>query len=161
MLHYVKKNRQKVSDEAIRRTLFECWDYGDGGTSLRWDPIQNRRYALRWSDPRDSIEKKYGNMVAANCLAFEALRLMPSMLIATKVRTTGFLENGNNRKFIWPIWTSIVNAEIVRSLLCLRSLHETPLDRSALSAMGIQEVFGAGVLRFGKYHNFASAVPMF
>ena len=162
MLHYAKMIRQSVDDHAIKRTLFERWDYADGGYSLRWDPIENQAYALRWRDPsKSTLADGPGTMIAANCLAFEALRLMPCVAVGTKARTTGFQELGRRRRFVWPIWTPCVNAETLRSMLSLRALHQIPLDRFALDARGIREVYGAWVIRPNKYYsNFASAEPI-
>ncbi|MYB77077.1 MAG: hypothetical protein F4X83_08280 [Chloroflexi bacterium] len=162
MLHYAKKIRQRVTDHAVKRTLFERWDYGDEDYSLRWDPIENQPYALRWRDPSKSkTADGPGTMVVANCLAFEALRLMPCMPIGTKAHTTGFQEVGHRRRFVWPIWTPCVNAETLRSLLSLRDLHQIPLNRFMLHARGVREVYGAWVVRPNQYYsNFASAEPI-
>ena len=162
MLHYIKMIRQRVDDQAIKRALFERWDYGDDGYSLRWDPIENQAYALRWRDPGKSTPADGpGTMIAANCLAFEALRLLPCVPVGTEAHTTGFQEVGRRRRFVWPIWTPCVNAETLRSMLSLRGLHQIPLDRTALDARGIREVYGAWVIRPNQYYsNFASVEPV-
>ena len=163
MLLYAKAIRQKVDQRAIERTLFENWDYGDEDYSLRWDPIEDQRYALRWRDPSKSTATDGpGTMTAANCLAVEALRCMPCVVpIGTRAVTTGFQEIKRRKRFVWPIWTPCVNAETVRSLLSLGELHEAPLRRSTLEARGVQEVYGASVIRPNQYYsNFAPAQPV-
>ena len=161
MLLYAKAIRRKVDERAIERTLFENWDYGDEDYSLRWDPIEDQRYALRWRDPSKSTAADgRGTMTAANCLAFEALRCMPCVPVGTRAVTTGFQEIEHRKRFVWPIWTPCVNAETVRSLLSLGELHEVPLRRSTLEARGVQEVYGASVIRPNQYYsNFAPAEP--
>ena len=158
MLQYAKLVREKVDRSALERTLFEDWDYEDESYNLRWDPIENRSYALRWRDPSPDPTR---TMHGANCLAFEALRCLPCMPIGTKSHTTGFRETDHRKAFVWPIWTPCVNADTVRSLLSLGDLHKTPPHRPALEARGIQEVYSAAVIRPNQYYsNFAPAQPV-
>ena len=162
MLHYAKVLRENVDRSALERTLFDDWDYGDADRSLRWDPIENQSYALRWRDPsRSTLADGPGTMRAANCLAFEALRCMPCMAIGTRAHTTGFREIEHQKTFVWPIWTPCVNVDTMRSLFSLDDLYKTPLRRPALEARGIQEVYGAAVTRPNQYYsNFAPAEPV-
>ena len=162
MLHYAKVLREKVDRSALEQTLFENWHYGDEDYGLRWDPIENQPYALRWRDPsRSTAAHGPRTMRAANCLAFEALRCLPCMAVGTKAHTTGFREVEERWAFVWPTWTPCVNVDIVRSLLSLGELHKMPLPRTVLEARGIQEVYGATVFRSNQYYsNFASAEPV-
>ena len=157
MLLYAKAIREQVDQHSIECTLFANWGYRDEGYSLRWDPTEDQRYALRWGDP--SKLKLTEN--AANCLAFEALRCLPCIPMGAKARTTGFRENERRKEFIWPIWTPLVSVETARSLLSLRELHVTPLPRTRLEARGIQEVYSAAVIRPNQYYsNFAPPEPV-
>ena len=162
MLHYARVLRERVDPGALERTLFGDWDYGDADYSLRWDPIENQPYALRWRDPsKSTLADGPGTMRAANCLAFEALRCLPCMAIGTKVHTTGFREIDDRQTFVWPIWTPCLNADTIRSLLSLGDLHKTPPRRPALEARGIQEVYSAAVIRPNQYYsNFAPTEPV-
>lgn len=162
MLHYARVLRERIDPGALERTLFGDWDYGDVDYSLRWDPIENQPYALRWRDPsKSTLADGPGTMRAANCLAFEALRCLPCMAIGTKAHTTGFREIDDRQTFVWPIWTPCLNANTMRSLLSLGDLHKTPPRRPALEARGIQEVYSAAVIRPNQYYsNFAPAEPV-
>lgn len=162
MLHYAKVVREDVDGSALHRTLFEDWDYGDTGYSLRWDPIEDQSYALRWRDPsKSTLADGPGVMRAANCLAFEALRCLPCVVVGTKAYTTGFREVDHRMAFVWPIWTPCVNADTLRSLLSLGDLHETPLRRPALEARGIREIYSTAVIRPNQYYsNFAPPEPV-
>ncbi|GIW91737.1 MAG: hypothetical protein KatS3mg109_2169 [Pirellulaceae bacterium] len=75
--HFLKTMRELIEltePEHLRKALFEPWGYEDDRPSLRWDPEDDRRYALRWSDPSgDPIRTVRG----ANRLAIEALPLFP------------------------------------------------------------------------------------
>ncbi len=162
MLFYAKALRERLDQRMLERTLFHAWDYQDEGYSLRWDPIEDQPYALRWRDPsKSALADGPGTMIAANCLAVEALRCFPVMPIAKQATTTGFQRAQRRTMFVWPIWTAPLAVETARSLLSLPDLDKTPLDRSGLAARGVEEVYGAQLVRPNKYYsNFAPAVPM-
>lgn len=84
---YAKAMRKEVDIDHIQRTLFRAWDYQDTGYSLRWDPIEDQRYALRWRDPSESSQY---TMLVANNLAVEALQCFPVMPVGNQAQTTGF-----------------------------------------------------------------------
>lgn len=162
MLFYAKALRESLDRPMLDRTLFNTWDYEDEGYSLRWDPIEDQRYALRWRDPsKSNAADGSGTMIAANCLAVEALRCFPVMPSAKGALTTGFRDVQHQRAFSWPIWTAPLAVETVRSLLSLPDLGTTPLDRSALAARGVEEVYGVRLVRPNKYYiNFSPALPV-
>lgn len=162
MLSYAKSIHASIDYHKIERALFLIWDYQDEGCSLRWDPLDDQRYALRWRDPsKSTLVDGPATMMAANCLAVEALRCLPVMPVRNAVRTTGFHRKNRQRWFIWPIWKPPLGIDTVRSLLSLRILHETPIPRRALAARGIAEVFGALLNRPNQYYsNFAPALPI-
>ena len=95
MLSYAKANLEAVDRSHIERALFNSWDYGDDGSGLRWDPIEDRDHALRWSDPSASMQ---GVMLAANCLAVEALRCFPTFAIGEQAHTPGFMDARGERR---------------------------------------------------------------
>lgn len=158
LLFYAKEMRKKVGIDHIQRTLFHAWDYQDTGYSLRWDPIEDQRYALRWRDPSKSSQ---GTMLAANSLAVEALRWFPVMLVGTQAQTTGFQRVGRREfYFVWPIWTPMVGIETVRSLLALNDLYKEPVPRLSLVKRGIEEVYRSQRIQQNQYYsNFTVAVP--
>jgi len=55
-LPIIKNLVSACTAEHISNTLFERWAYADSMVSLnlRWDPVDDRLYALRWDDPSDS-----------------------------------------------------------------------------------------------------------
>ncbi|MCY4165772.1 MAG: hypothetical protein OXF03_06460 [Gammaproteobacteria bacterium] len=162
MLWYAKSIQANVDERMIERALFFSWDYKDEGYSLRWDPLEDQRYALRWRDPKKStLADGPATMMAANCLAVEALRCFPVMPSGDSVQTTGFLKKGRQKRFIWPIWMPPLDIEIVRSLLSFPLLHKTPLPRAELAAKGIADAYSALLNRPNKYYsNFAPALPI-
>ena len=163
MLFYAKAIHKGIDHQQIERTLFQPWDYRDEGYSLRWDPIEDQAYALRWKDPsRSSVADGPGTMSAANCLAVESLRCFPTFAVGRRSHTTGFHgTKGEGIRFVWPIWTSMVDIETLRSLVALRDLHESPLPRPALLAKGIEEVYYVRRVQPNQYYsNFAPAQPL-
>ena len=155
---YAKEMRKKVGIDHIQRTLFHAWDYQDTGYSLRWDPIEDQRYALRWRDPSKSSQ---GTMLAANSLAVEALQWFPTLLIGSQARTTRFQRLGRrDTYFVWPIWTPMLGMETVRSLLALDDLCREPVPRSSLVMRGIEEVYRSQRIQQNQYYsNFLAAIP--
>lgn len=163
MLFYAKALRERIDIDRTRRTLFHPWDYRDeGGYSLRWDPIEDQRYALRWRDPgRSGPADGPGTMAVANVLAMEALRCFPTVTIGKRAHTTAFRRGEKQQEFVWPIWTSMVAIDTVRSMLALRSLLEAPLPRSSLRARGVEDVYRAERVRPNQYYfNFAPPQPI-
>ena len=162
LLRYAKRMRENLDRDHVERTLFQAWDYRDEGHGLRWDPIEDQPYALRWRDPSRSCPADGpGTMRAANCLAVEALRCFPTVAVGRRVRTTGFHRTERQGlRFVWPIWTPMVNMETLRSLLALRDLEENPLPRSAIFARGIEEVYCVHQVRPNEYYrNFTPGEP--
>ncbi len=161
---YAKAIREKITLDCVRRALFRAWDYCDEGYSLRWDPIEDRRYALRWRDPSKSkAADGPGTMLAANALAVEALRWFPTLPPSgNQAQTTGFQQIGPRETcFVWPIWTPPVKTDTLRSLLALADLGKRPLPRASLFRRGIAEVYCSRRIPQNQYYsNFLPAQPL-
>lgn len=153
---------EKVGRDKLQQCLFSQWERQDPRLSLRWDPDDDRRYALRSKAPTSEVtQTEWG----ANRLAYEALPLFPVMPIGRSARTTGF--SGSNRRdtfWTWPIWDVPADLDTVRSLLALRKLQESSPDRQELAAMGIKQVFRAQRITTGappnEYRNFTPSTPV-
>lgn len=158
--HFLKTFRELqpvTNSRQLQHALFEPWSYTDGKPGLRFDASEDRRYALRWNEPStDPVKTVRG----ANRLAVEAIPLFPTAPVGSRLETTGF--RGSSSKdtwFAWPIWSSFLNVEVVRSLLSHPSLHR-PERRGELTAMGITEVFQSRRLTLGKMRNFSPSLPL-
>lgn len=168
--HFLKTMRdlaEKVSLEKVQQSLFGHWERRDPQLSLRWDPEEDRRYALRWKNPSDDRVSSKGEKSGApaewgaNRLAFEALPLLPVMPVLREVRTTGFSGNRSRDTFWrWPIWDVPVGLDTVRSLLALRELQSDSIDHERLAAMGIRQVFKCQRITVGQFRNFTPSVPV-
>jgi len=142
----------------LHSALFRYWSYTDPGPSLRWDPIDDRRYALRWREPSgDAVKTVRG----ANRLAIEALPLLPTMPMHGRLETTAFTQRkGKGVFWTWPIWTVPATLDIVRSLLSLSELQLEKPHRHELNAVGVTEIYRCQRITQGKYRNFTPARPV-
>ncbi len=139
--HFLGTMRELVArtdSDHLRRSLFERWDYSDDKLGLRWDPEEDRRYALRWDNPSGDTVK---TMRGANRLAMEALPLLPTAPRNGQLDTTGFCRQDRAVLLTWPIWTTALSVDVVRSVLAMSELQKPLPDRQHLSAMGIVEVY--------------------
>jgi hypothetical protein len=154
-MHLLAENTRR---EHIHAALFSPWNYADPRPSMRWDPADDRRYALRWEEPSgDPIRTVRG----ANRLAIEALPLFPVFPVDGKLATTGFKGTNSHNTFLtWPIWSLPVGLDTVRSLLGLEELQADLPDRTKLTALGIVEIYRSQRITVGKYRNFTPAQPV-
>lgn len=143
--------------DSFERCLFHPWTRSDQRLSLRWDPEDDRRYALRWRDPSGDVA---GTEWGANRLAFEAIPLLPVAPVGRALATTGFRgTRAGDTFFTWPIWDVPVNLDTVRSILSLDELQRDTPDRCRLGSMGIREIFRSQRMNpnEGRYRNFSPA----
>lgn len=157
---YAQSIREHTDKRALFRTLFEPWNYTDQGFSLRWDPLEDQRYALRWHDPSGDKDKHAPKtMLGANALAIEALVLFPTTPRPNGLATTGFFQSGRREFFTWPIWTHPVSPEMLRSLASLPELHCERPPRKTLAARGVAEIYRCERIPNGYYKNFSPSIP--
>ncbi|MGE0494845.1 MAG: type I-U CRISPR-associated helicase/endonuclease Cas3 [Vulcanimicrobiota bacterium] len=154
--HFLKTMRdlQTLTEpEHLRHALFEPWGYQDDKPSLRFDPADDRRYALRWTEPsRDPIRTVRG----ANRLAVEALPLFATVPTVRQMQTLGFEGKGSrNTYFRWPIWLAPLTEDSVRSLVshCDWLLSK----RVDLDEIGVAEVMRSQRITVLKVRNFTPA----
>ena len=146
---------QVTEADHLHASLFRPWQYTDERPNLRWDPVDDRRYALRWKEPSGDPVR---TMRGANRLAVEALPLFPTAPGERRLHTTGFSQrSGEGVLFTWPIWDVPLNVDVVRSALALTELQAPSPNRDRLSAMGIVEVFRSERITRDKYRNFTAA----
>lgn len=168
--HFLKFMRnfiEQVRPEHLQKTLFDPWRYDDPvqNMTLRWDPSDDSRYALRWSDPSgDPDRKSIGSMWGANRLAIEALPLFPTLPTHRQLETVGFHTQGARKThWTWPIWGAPAGVDTVRSLLDMADVHRSNrpgVPPTGLGARGIVEVYRSRRLTTGKFRNFTMGVPI-
>ena len=166
--HFLKTMRTFIKDTRpchLEKAIFEPWVYDDPlkSHSMRWDPVDDNRYALRWDDPaKDPTKKKSGSVWGGNRLAIEALPLFPTQPRQRKLETTGFSKRNGAVELSWPVWSAPIELSAVHSLLSLGQLQKDQPDREFLVRMGVVEVFRSQRITQGKYkyRNFVTAKPI-
>lgn len=156
--HFLKFMNElaKTTERAhLEEALFGPWLYQDAGPSLRFDPFDDRRYALRWKNPSQDAST---SVRGANRLAVEGIPMFPTIPVATRLETTGFTGHKSNNTFwTWPVWEHPINLHTCRSLLSSATLAEPVPDLSTFRPRGIVAVFRSQRITVGKFRNFTPA----
>jgi len=147
-LDTVRQLMDTVTPERIQATLFDPWTYRDEKLSMRWDPLEDRRYALMDRDPTAS-DNKSRTVWMANLLAYRALVLFPSAPRGRYLATAGWNRIEDAFTFTWPIWDFLAGLDIIRSILQLPELIASNPDCSSLRARGIVAAFRAKRIQVG------------
>jgi hypothetical protein len=142
----------QVTAEHLKATLFAPWQYREEGRSFRWDPGDDRRYALRASDPSKGPDKKIPSMWGASRLAFEALACLPCHPMRRRLRTTGFEDE---RVFHWPLWLPPVSLSTLRGLLAHPGILER--DAATLAAMDVFAIASSRKTHVDRKRTFGPA----
>lgn len=163
--HFIKFMRDIIAETSayqIYATLFESWRYADNGRgmNLRWDPIDDRRYAMRWKNPSSDAAQ---SMRGANRLAIEAIPFFATAPVGNRLETTGF-RTQRGSFWSWPIWDSPLNSDVIKCLLRQSHLTQpemTPEQKKILEARGVATVFRSQRITVGKFRNFTPAQSVF
>jgi hypothetical protein len=100
--------------DRVLAALRRLWPYGEEGLKFRWDPEEDRRYALRAGAPTND---KVKTCDAANRLAAIGLASLPASPTERVVEAPGFVRRGRQREFRWPIWTVPLRERAIVTLL--------------------------------------------
>jgi hypothetical protein len=144
----------RTSEPKLREALFQQWAYADEKLSMRWDPLDDRRYALMDKDPTAS-DNKSTTVWMANLLAYVALGDFPCAVTTTGPATSGWLSTNEANAFTWPIWRSPLSADAVRSLLSHEALTAkgdataSKKSRAELRSLGVAAIFSARRIQVG------------
>jgi len=156
LLAYGKRILESTTAQQLQLAVTDVWQYQDQQCALRWDPAEDRGYALQWRDP-----SKVGalSVRAGNCLALAALPILPTVPVKGRVETTGFGFKGRKRSsFTWPIWQHAVSLDTIRSLLAMPELQLLEPPRIELARRGVIAVYRSDrVMTSTYYANFAPA----
>jgi hypothetical protein len=156
-LQFMNDVARATTPTQIKEALFGPWSYSDTQFSMRWDPEDDRRYSLRWSNPSTDPAK---NVRGANRLAIEALPFFPTMPNASRLQTTGFVGKKSNDTFwIWPVWDTPISIDVCSSLLTSPLLVAPGLELAHLMPLGVAAVFRSKRVTIGKFRNFTPAIP--
>jgi len=150
-LDTVRQLMDVVTPERIHAALFESWTYRDEKRSMRWDPLEDRRYALMDRNPSDDESH---TVWMANLLAYRALVLFPSAPRGRHLATTGWNRLTDPSTFTWPIWEHSADLDTIRSILQLPELTSPKPNGSVLGARGVAAAFRARRIRVGSSSQY-------
>jgi len=140
-LDTVRQLIEQVTPERIESALANDLPPSDEKFSMRWDPSEDRRYALMWNDPTASGNKTMTNW-AINLLAYQGLQLLPSTPSTRGLRSTGWT-NGKEPSWSWPIWVSPLGMDLIRTILIRTDSEKQP------ARIGIEAIYRAYRLQVG------------
>ena len=143
-----------TNESRLRKALFERWAYTDQKFTMRWDPLDDRRYALIDRDPTAS-DNKSTTVWMANLLAYFGLSCFPCAPTLRGLATACWVFNDEPPSFHWPVWTMSLGVNSVRSILTHPAfgVSDQRSDwrelRAELRARGIDAVFTARRVQVG------------
>jgi hypothetical protein len=149
-LETVRKLIDQVTAERVQMVLFHPWEYRDPRFSMRWDPVEDKRYALLDSDPGPTGAR---TVWMANLLAYRALTLFPAAPTRRGLAAAGWNLEEDPPTFTWPLWEFAATLDSIRTLIRLPELTRKRPDRSLLRARGISAVYRAQRVEVGRGSN--------
>jgi hypothetical protein len=141
----------------IREALFDVWRYAESGPTFRWDPEEDRRYALGFGDPSSA---KIRTVPGANRLAALGVTAFVSAPALHGLRTAAARGRGRSVQIAWPIWTVPLRWPEVGYLLRHPELAADAPPPEKLEPLGVAEVMRARRISVGKYFSFEPARPI-
>jgi hypothetical protein len=143
-----------ASKDKLHEALFERWAYEDEKLTMRWDPHDDRRYALMDRDPT-APDNKSATVWMANLLAYRALVFFPCAWDGHALATTAWSFDGRSPCFTWPVWEPPLTAHTVRSLLRHPAFGQSDVRacRAELRARGVAAIFRCRRIEVGSGQN--------
>jgi hypothetical protein len=155
--HFLTRLANATTGPVDRGVLLDAlttpWTYSDPGESLRWDPIEDRRYAYQAGDPSEQ-RHKIGVVAGANRLAALGFSVWtcapgPHGLLCRGVRGIR-----GPRNLAWPLVDRFAGLAAHAALLA----HPVLIGRGApgeLAAYGVSHIARATRYQVGKYFNIS------
>ncbi len=143
-----------ATEPKLREALFQPWAYIDEKLTMRWDPLDDRRYALMDRNPTAS-DNKSTTVWMANLLAYFALAYFPCTPAPRGSATAGWARNKEALFFRWPVWQKPLRADSIRSILTHGAFAVTDYEsdridfRAEFRARGIDTIFAARRVQVG------------
>jgi hypothetical protein len=151
------------SPDHIAAALFTSWTRNDATDGLRWDPAEDRRYALRANDPSGNPA---GMQHGANRLATVGIAALAGAVVVRRGETrflntaTSYRPDGRIQ-ITWPIWTVPARLHGIRALLThpalAANIDEISETIGELAPLGVAFAFRAQRISVGKFFNVTPA----
>ncbi|MCG8449436.1 MAG: hypothetical protein MI725_07645 [Pirellulales bacterium] len=153
LLAYAVRIRKETTEKDLEDAFFSPWVCTDKECALRWDPLENRTYALRWTNPSKEATL---SVRGANRMALEALACLPVIPTGQDVQTAGFTTVGRARKaFTWCLWEQPATFDAVCPLLRTDLVNESAIS---LRRRGVLSVLRCHRIMTSQYYaNFTPA----
>lgn len=153
MTAYGKRIIETIRPEQLQQSIETSWLYNDDQCALRWDPGEDKPYAVQWRNPSKvgALSEK-----GANCLALFGMTCFPVLPVRGQAETTGFgLKKSKQSSFTWPLWQYPLNLSVVSTLLTLSELQREQPDRLQLASLGVAAVYRCNRIMTSTYYaNF-------
>ena len=145
-----------LKKEVFEQALFNEWMYTDTTPSFRWDPQEDRRYALQFGNPSEE-RNKIGTVAGANTLA--AIGFMQLITAPTQhgLEALGVMGRRGANVLCWPLPGVPTTLNGYMALMRHPDMHSRSAA-PALAAYGITGVARANRIQVGKFFNFERAV---
>lgn len=141
----------------LHAALFVPWSRSDETDGFRWDPAEDRRYALRFKNPSSDAGR---TVHGANRLASVGLAALPGAAVVGQ-RGVRFLTLGaeygsdGTMGVTWPIWSRAASLAAIQALLGHPALVSA--DQGGMRHLGVMERRRARRIANGKFMNFTRA----
>jgi hypothetical protein len=146
-LDTVRQLTGRLDASRFELALSRVSELADEKFSMRWEPLEDRRYALMAADPT-SPGNEAKTSWPLNLLAYRGLSLIPSVPTAKGLRTPGW-SSQRAPTWTWPIWRGAISAHVVRSLLAHPALTAETLDPQQLGHLGIHALYRSVRIQVG------------
>lgn len=156
-----KRSAVRTSAEVMYCALFEIWRRTDRAPYFRWDPLEDRRHALRATKPGTDPMLTVAGAQALASLGLALLTVVPvTERGEVRLQTVAVRSSRTGIAVTWPIWTKPLSLPALRSLLVNPILAQSSPDRRNLEPYGVYELRRATRVSVGDYFNFTRAVPL-
>ena len=149
-----KKPPNLNASSYLAAALFATWNRSDPTESFRWDPAEDRRYALRFENPSTDkgLTVHGANRLAA--IGFPLLTSVPARLRRIRLTPRGghWDRKTGTFSFRWPIWQQSATLPAILALL-----NHPKLEQGSIAELSITTVFQADRISVGKFFNFTRA----
>jgi hypothetical protein len=153
------KRAANLRDPAsIERALFAPWQRGDATDGFRWDPADDRRYALRFGDPSSeaSTTEHGANRLAA--VALPLFTVLPARRFGRQaLAVRGFTFEHQATAFTWPLWEQFAGLATIVAMLDHPELAQRQPHLKSLGHLSIVDVRRSRRISVGKFLNFTRA----
>jgi hypothetical protein len=145
--------------EKIADALFRPWAYPDQTDGFRWDPMEDRRYALRFKNPSGDAGR---TVHGANRLAAFGILALPGAAVDRRggvrfLTLSSGLGADGRIEITWPIWERPMSLSGLQALLGHPGLAELTPDPAVLGRFGIAHLHRTRRISNGKFFNFTRA----